>query len=134
MLGYDIDSVDPGLADDGYHFTMQNIGRVCMKGNKANFSFDERFLVTHHYNDPDELRADPDPDYATKGSADIWVSDFVEGKAKRAVKMGPGQYALYPHFRSDGWLYFLVVDRNTSKYYAVASDWAIKQAEAIPTP
>ena len=26
--------------------------------------------------------------------------------------MNPGQYALYPHFRSDGWLYFLVRDIN----------------------
>ena len=40
--------------------------------------------------------------------------------------MGPGQYALYPHFRSDGWLYFLVRDVNTGVEHLVASDLALK--------
>ena len=36
--------------------------------------------------------------------------------------MNPGQYALYPFFRSDGWIYFLVRDTSSHKEYAVASD------------
>ena len=39
--------------------------------------------------------------------------------------MHAGQYALYPHFRSDGWIYFLVRDKVTNKEYAVASDAAL---------
>jgi hypothetical protein len=39
--------------------------------------------------------------------------------------MHAGQYALYPHFRSDGWFYFLVRDKNTNHEYAVASDAAL---------
>jgi len=39
--------------------------------------------------------------------------------------MQPGQYALYPHFRSDGWIYFLVRDKNNGKEHAVASDAAL---------
>ena len=31
---------------------------------------------------------------------------------------------MFPHFRSDGWFYFLVRDKNTNKEYAVASDAA----------
>jgi hypothetical protein len=62
------------------------------------------------------------------------VADFVTGKKVRITKMGPGQFALFPHYRSDGWLYFLVVDHNTNKYYAVASDWSVRQLETVPTP
>ena len=29
--------------------------------------------------------------------------------------MKPGQYALFPHFRSDGWIYFLVRDKNNEQ-------------------
>jgi hypothetical protein len=107
---------------------------VCLKGNKANFSYDERFLATHHYNEPEDFTADDDAAYREKGSADVFVIDFVTGKKQKVTKMGPGQFALFPHFRSDGWLYFLVADRNTNKYLAVASDWAIRQSEANPTP
>ena len=62
------------------------------------------------------------------------LADFVTGKKATITKMGPGQFTLYPHFRSDGWLYFLVVDHNNGKYYVVASDWAVRQTEATPTP
>lgn len=64
----------------------------------------------------------------------MFVIDFVTGEKQKVTKMGPGQFALYPHFRSDGWLYFLVVDHNTGKYYTVASDWAVRSAEKTPTP
>jgi len=36
-----------------------------------------------------------------------------------------GPYALFPHWRSDGWIYFQVRDRNTRKEYIVASDAAL---------
>jgi hypothetical protein len=43
--------------------------------------------------------------------------------------------ALYPHFRADGWLYFLVRDgRGAQKReYVLASDAALKLA-AAPSP
>ncbi|MBX3209940.1 MAG: hypothetical protein KF764_33225, partial [Labilithrix sp.] len=82
----------------------------------------------------EDFGAAADPAYLEKGSADIIVIDFITGKKEVVTKMGPGQFALYPHFRSDGWLYFLVVDHETGKYYTVASDWAIRAAEKTPTP
>jgi hypothetical protein len=39
--------------------------------------------------------------------------------------MQPGQYALYPHFRSDGWIYAAVRDGATDHEYMVASDAAL---------
>ena len=40
-------------------------------------------------------------------------------------KMKAGQHALYPHWRADGWLYFLVRDSNNNKETLVASDAAL---------
>jgi len=132
-LGYAIEELKPSVVAGHYRFDLSPLGRVCMRGNKANFSFDERFLATHHYNEASDYGAD-EADYRAKGSADIWVADFVTGRKVRAVKMGPGQFALYAHFRSDGWLYFLVVDHESGKYYVAASDLAVRQVEATPTP
>jgi hypothetical protein len=132
--GYALEQLDRTLVGDEYKFELTTIGNVCIKGNKANLSFDERFLASHHYNEPEDFSADDDPLYRQKGSSDIWVVDFVTGKKRTITKMAPGQFALFAHFRSDGWLYFLVVDRNTNKYMTVASDWAIRETEATPTP
>ena len=132
--GYAIEKLDWTITNGSYRFNLSPLGNVCIKGNKANFSYDERFLGTHHYNEPSDFTAQDDAAYREKGSADIFVVDFVTGKKQKITKMGPGQFALYTHFRSDGWIYFLVVDRNTNKYFAVASDWAVRQAESVPTP
>ena len=133
-LGYAIQKLNPTVSGGNYRFGLTDLGKICMKGNKANISFDERFLVTHHYNEPADYDANDDPAYHDKGSSDVIMADFVTGKKTTITKMGPGQFALYPHFRSDGWLYFLVVDHNTGKYYVTASDWAVRQVEANPTP
>ena len=58
-------------------------------------------------------------------SANIIVVDLLTGARTRVTTMQAGQYALFPHFRSDGWFYFLVRDSNTDKEYAVASDVAL---------
>ncbi len=132
--GYAIEKLDYQVIDGKYRFTTSSLGNVCLKGNKANFSFDERFLATHHYNEPSDYVAGDDPAYAQKGSSDVFVVDFITGKKQKVTKMGPGQFALYAHFRSDGWLMFLVVDQATNTYHVAASDWAIRQTETAPTP
>ncbi len=134
QYGYALEKLDRQLINGQYRFTLSTLGNVCMKGNKANISFDERFLSSHHYNEPEDFPANERAAYAEKGSADVWVVDFITGKKQVVTKMGPGQFALFPHFRSDGWLYFLVADRNTNKYWVAASDWAIRASEATPTP
>jgi hypothetical protein len=134
-LGYSIRELGAVMGPDGYRFSLKPIGRVCMAGNKANFSFDERFLTTHHYLTRDDFGSDADfAGYKDKGASDIWVADFVTGKKTRITHMAPGQFALYPHFRSDGWLYFIVRDANAKKEYIVASDFALKATAETPTP
>lgn len=133
--GYALEKLDSRIINGKYRFDLSPVGNVCLKGNKANISFDERFLATHHYNEPSDYTSEElAAGYKEKGSADVIVVDFVTGKKVKVAKMGPGQFGLYAHFRSDGWLYFLVVDRTTNKYRIVASDWAIRQAEETPTP
>ncbi len=137
QLGYMVRQVTGTFVDDGYRFTLKPIGRICMGGNKANFSFDERFLVTHHYLTRADFASDAAwAPYKEKGASDILITDFVTGKKLRITHMKPGQFALYPHFRSDGWLMFMVRDASGAQKSEViaASDWAIRQTEATPTP
>jgi hypothetical protein len=133
-LGYAVNRLQYTKGEAGYRFALKNIGRICMPGNKANFSFDERFMATHHYlEEKDYLGDSKEEGFKEKGAADIYVADFVTGKKVRITRMGPGQFAIFPHFRSDGWLYFLVRDGNTRREYVVASDWAIRAAKENPT-
>lgn len=135
MLGYQMEQLTSSMTADGYKFALKPVGRVCMQGNKANFSFDERMLVTHHYLTAEDWKGDAQAaDYKKKGAADLWVADFVTGKKQRITHLQPGQFALFPHFRSDGWIYFMVRDANTKKEYIAASDWALRAEEATPTP
>ncbi|MBX3234410.1 MAG: hypothetical protein KIT84_13310 [Labilithrix sp.] len=97
---------------------------VCVPGQKANISFDERFMVTHQYVDP----AQADQAGLPAGSANIVLTDLLTGKIARITTMKKDQYALYPHFRADGWLYFNVRDMAADKEYVVASDAAIQMA------
>ena len=108
------------------------IGRYCGRGSKVGFSFDERYITFHRYvldEDAVELGfADAsDPAflaYRTSGAANVYVTDVSTGVTRRITNMGPGQYALFPHFRSDGWIYFNVRDSigGPTAEYVVASD------------
>jgi hypothetical protein len=136
-LGYVMHEVKANRVGAKYNFTIEELGRTCMPGNKANFSFDERFLTTHSYRTAENSTPAEWEAYKGKGSADIYVADFVTGKRVRITNMKPNQFALFPHFRSDGWLYILVRDSSTAgqtKEYIVASDYALQQAKAVPTP
>jgi hypothetical protein len=50
---------------------------------------------------------------------------MLSGERKRITNMKPGQYAIFPHWRSDNWIYFLVRDKDSNKEYVVASDAAL---------
>jgi hypothetical protein len=98
---------------------------ICMPGMKLAFSFDERFVATHQYVD----RTEPSEAGLPEKSANIMLADLTTGEQIRITKMKAGQYALYPHFRADGWLYFLVRDMNTRTEFVVASDAAVRMAQ-----
>jgi hypothetical protein len=123
--GYRIRFVEANQSASGaLAITTPLAAEVCMPGQKASLSFDERFLVTHQYVD----RSEPDQADLPNGSSNIMLADLATGKQVRITRSKAGVYALYPHFRADGWLYFAVRDMNRKVEYLVGSDVVLRMA------
>jgi hypothetical protein len=135
QIGYVLRKVVATPAGTSYTVTTPEIARYCLSGGKPGFSYDERWVAFHHYvtdDDATELgfqnAADPAfAPYKSLGAANIYLLDLATGTKTRITNMAPGQYALYPHFRSDGWIYADVRDTTTAHEYIVASDAALLQ-------
>ena len=133
QLGYVLRKVIATPTATSYNITTQEIGRYCVQGAKPAISFDEHYMVVHHYVGPADyaelgFASADDPTFKAmlaKGTSNIVLIDLTTGQHRRITNMHAGQYALYPHFRSDGWIYFLVRDKVSNKEYAVASDAAL---------
>ncbi len=130
--GYALYSLSATVGAGGNRAEIEDVGRVCLTGGKAVFSFDERWMVLHHYvtdEDATELgfSGADDPgfqDYTQLGASNLYLVDLLTGAARRITNTQPGQYALFPHFRSDGWIYFVVRTLDGNEYF-VASDAAL---------
>jgi hypothetical protein len=124
------DAAAPGVA-------LAEVGRICLEGGKPAVSYDERWMVLHHYVTDDDAVGlgftgpdDPDfSDYRTLGASNLYLVDLLDGSSRVITRMGPGQYALFPHFRSDGWIYFVVRTLDADESFA-ASDAAVLAAVA----
>lgn len=133
QLGYVLRKVVATPSGSTYTITTPEIARYCLSGGKPGFSYDERWIAFHHYvtaADAQELgfanATDPAfSEYLTKGASNLYLMDLATGVPVRITNMQPGQYALYPHFRSDGWIYAQVRDANTGHEYTVATDAAL---------
>ena len=133
QLGFVLRKVNATPNAASYTITAPEIGRYCVKGGKPAISFDERYMVYHHYVGPADYTAlgfatATDPvfqDMLARGTANVMMLDLVTGQERRITNMRAGQYALYPHFRSDGWIYVLARDLTTGKEYVIASDAAL---------
>jgi len=126
FAGFRIRRVIPTLtpasgAVSNVRVSLKDLGTVCLQGGKPQLSFDERFMAIHQYTDPNA-----NPQGLPANSSNIFVTDLVTGKTVQVTKMAAGQRALFPHFRADGWLYFLVKDSNTGKESLVGSDVALR--------
>jgi len=84
----------------------------CSGGAKSNISFNERFSVTHRYEG---------------GTANIYVTDLLTGNVVKVTNMPANKKALFPHFRSDGWIYFLATGEGGDQ--AMATDAALRMAQ-----
>jgi hypothetical protein len=112
-LGYVVRKVDAIRSGARYSIDIdQKVATVCVSGAKVNFSYDERFMVTHHY-DGDKTN--------------IVLIDLKDGSQRTITNMPANSRALFPHFRSDGWIYFLV--KSPDGEYLAASDAAIRAAK-----
>jgi hypothetical protein len=134
--GFRLRRVDATPNGSSYDVALPEIARYCINGGKPGFSFDERWIVFHKYVDSDDendaqslgFTGTSDPGfqaYAANGVANVYLVDLVTGISRRVTHMQPGQYALFPHFRSDGWIYFMVRTLGTENEHIVASDAAL---------
>jgi hypothetical protein len=134
-IGFVVRRVDATGSGATLSIALPEIARYCATGGKPAFSFDERWLVYHHYIGDDGADAielgytglsDPGfSGYRTRGAANVYMIDLRTGANIRITNMGPGQYALFPHFRSDGWIYFIVRTESSTPEHVVASDAAL---------
>jgi hypothetical protein len=130
--GYALRLLTPTKNGTNLSASLADLGRICLQGGKAVVSYDERWLVIYHYvtaNDAVELgfTGPQDPafaDYLRLGASNLILVDLLDGSSHVITHMDPGQYALYPHFRSDGWLYFVVRTLDRKEYFA-ATDAAL---------
>ena len=130
--GYALHLVSTERDGDEWSATLADVGRICKTGGKAVVSYDERWMVFHHYvtlDDAAELgfASADDPDFARyleAGASNLYLADLRDGSVHRITQMAPGQYALFPHFRSDGWIYFVVRTLDGDEWFA-ASDAAL---------
>ena len=135
QIGYVLRKINAtfNAATQMYDISAPEIARYCFSGGKPAFSYDERFIAYHHYvtaADAVELgfTGPSDPGFApymSQGAANIYLMDLRTGVRQRLTHMQPGQYALFPHFRSDGWLYLQVRDAVNNREYITAHDGAL---------
>ncbi|WP_394844816.1 hypothetical protein LZC95_48190 [Pendulispora brunnea] len=118
-----IETVRPTPESPNYGFNTKPVATVDLLGGKAAFSFDERFIAVHSYAN----QADPHLSINADAS-DIVIVDLKTGAHYQITKMPSKVRALYPHFRNDGWLYFLVRDANTGTETILATDLAARIA------
>lgn len=111
QIGYVLRKVVATPTGTSYTVTTPEIARYCFSGGKPGFSYDERWIAFHHYE--------------ANGSSNLYLMDLRTGDPVRITNMPAGQYALYPHFRSDGWIYAQVRDTTTNHEFTIALDAAL---------
>ena len=134
-VGYVLRRVDVTRDASGNHtIAVPEIARYCFPGGKPSLSLDDRWLVTHHRaTDADAVdlgfTGPSDPAFAPyRGISNLYLVDLTTGVRTRITHMAPDQQALFPHFRSDGWIYFQVRTDGLPEY-TVASDAALVLAD-----
>jgi hypothetical protein len=131
-------TIDQGQAGP---YTKTSLGQLCSDGLKGNFSYDDRFFVSYSYIKPNQWQqlgysSPDDPAFQERleaGAANVILYDLLTKRWETVTAMGPEQFALFPHFRSDGWLYFMVYDARTKRRFLLASDLAVRIKAEHPT-
>jgi hypothetical protein len=128
-LGYNIYALSVAKTGNDLSVEAEKLATVCHSGRKSNMSFNERFLTYYmpvRINDWFDLgfASATDPKFLPMidNAANVFVFDFLTGTNTRITRMEAGQFAQFPHFRSDGWLMFMVQSQDT---YVIASDAAL---------
>lgn len=107
-----------GTSELPQSWTDENTAQLCVTaGEKPQVSFDERFLVYYAYEKHDGQVSD------SESASNLFVIDLLgDGKPVQITKLPKGSYAQFPHFRSDGWLYFNLYNARSGERSVVATD------------
>ena len=127
QLGYSMRKVTLVASGGAYSVSLSEPSTVCVQGGKTAHSYDDRFMALHNYSDGG----------GGVGKSDISIVDLYDGTVYRVTDMPAGAFAIYPHFRSDGWMYFLVRDTRPEGSepnieYVAASDLALVVEKTKP--
>jgi hypothetical protein len=130
QLGYVMRRIEADTAGPTLSVEVPEIARYCFEGGKPAFDFDEQWMAIHHYVTADDavelgFTGPSDPAFApylAEGASNLYLVNLATGVRTRVTRMEPGQYALYPHFRADGWMYFVVRTNGMRPEHVVASD------------
>ncbi len=142
-LGYQLYQLTKNVSSGGLaQYSKNMVGRLCFDGLKVGFSFDDRFIVSYGYIKPDQFAllgyaSAEDPEFQARlreGTSNLFLFDLWTQKLHTLTHMGPGQFALFPHFRSDGWIYFMAYDQKAGQRRLMAIDQAIMMQKTSPMP
>jgi hypothetical protein len=130
QLGYVMRRIEMDTSGPTLSVAVPEVARYCFEGGKPALDFAEQWMAVHHYvtaADAVELgfTGPTDPAFApylSQGAANVYLVNLATGARTRVTNMQPGQYALYPHFRADDWMYFLVRTAGSRPEHVVASD------------
>ena len=134
QAGFSVRKLNAVPNGNTYDVTVPVVAEYCVRGGKPAYSYDERWITYHHWVEAGDWQAlgyasATDPEFVARrqaGTANVFMIDSLTGVSIRVTHMNPGQSALFPHFRSDGWLYFIVKDDATPNHeVVVASDAAL---------
>ncbi len=114
--GFVLRKLNATPSGNSYTVTTPVVAHYCVRGGKPAFSYDERWIVYHHWVEAADWQSlgyasATDPAFQsllTAGTANVFLLDLTTGASRRITNMHAGQRALFPHFRSDGWIYFIV--------------------------
>ncbi|SMF22506.1 hypothetical protein [Pseudobacteriovorax antillogorgiicola] len=134
-IGYRLYRSKRSQDESGFSYTLSEQGMFCTPGQKGKFSFDERFFVTYDYIQPQQWQelgfgSETDPKFLElleERSSRLYLVDLLNEQSVALNTPKAFQRLIFPHFRSDGWIYFMFDNPIDGKRYLMANDYAIRQ-------
>jgi hypothetical protein len=117
QLGFAIDRITLTPSGTTYDISLDEIATYCVApASKPSISFDEKWAVYHRYEGD---------------KANLYLLNLTNGTETKITNMSAGQQAVFPHFRSDGLIYFLVKKTSGGLASGVEEAAAVTDAATV---